>query len=46
MDNVCYNHMGHGYFLEDGGEMENVFDGNLAMSTRKATGRLEPVDSM
>ncbi|XP_053373073.1 cell migration-inducing and hyaluronan-binding protein-like [Mercenaria mercenaria] len=44
MDNFCYNHMGHGYFLEDGGEMNNVFDGNLAMTTRTATGSLEPVD--
>ena len=44
-DNVCYNHMGHGYFLEDGSEMNNVLDGNLAMLTRKATGDLEPVDA-
>jgi hypothetical protein len=36
--------MGHGYFLEDGGEMNNTFDGNLAMNTRKGTGSLEPVD--
>lgn len=36
--------MGHGYFLEDGGEKYNIFDGNLAMSTRKGTGNIEPVD--
>jgi len=45
-DNFCYNHMGHGYFLEDGGEKYNIFDGNLAMSTRKGTGDLEPHDSL
>jgi len=38
--------MGHGYFLEDGGEKYNIFDGNLAMSTRKGTGDLEPHDSL
>ncbi|XP_053373997.1 cell migration-inducing and hyaluronan-binding protein-like [Mercenaria mercenaria] len=44
IDNTCYNHMGHGYFLEDGGEENNLLDGNLAMTTRKGTGTLEPVD--
>lgn len=44
LDNFCYNHMGHGFFLEDGGEKNNVFDGNLAMSTRSGNGSLEPVD--
>lgn len=37
--------MGHGYFLEDGGEKYNEFDGNLAMNTRLGTGKLEPMDS-
>ncbi|KAH3790042.1 cell surface hyaluronidase-like [Dreissena polymorpha] len=41
-DNVCYRPMGHGFFLEDGGEMNNVFDGNLAMNVLKGT--LEPAD--
>ena len=36
--------MGHGYFLEDGGEKYNIFDGNLAMNTRRGTGKFEPVD--
>jgi hypothetical protein len=38
--------MGHGFFLEDGGEKNNVFDGNLAMSTRSGNGSLEPVDRL
>ncbi|XP_053374771.1 cell migration-inducing and hyaluronan-binding protein-like [Mercenaria mercenaria] len=45
MDNACYYHMGHGYFLEDGGEINNTFDGNLAISTLKGTGQLEPSDT-
>lgn len=43
-NNLCYDHMGHGFFLEDGGELDNVFDGNIAISTRRATGNLEPTD--
>ncbi|WAR22399.1 CEIP2-like protein, partial [Mya arenaria] len=43
-DNACVRHMGHGYFLEDGGEENNVFDGNLAVNTMKGTGNIEPVD--
>ncbi|XP_046566225.1 cell surface hyaluronidase-like, partial [Haliotis rubra] len=34
-DNVGYDHLGHCYFLEDGGEKRNVFDGNLGVGTRK-----------
>ncbi|MGQ7848313.1 G8 domain-containing protein [Granulosicoccus sp. 3-233] len=34
-DNVCMDHIGHGYFLEDGGETGNVFDHNLGLLTRK-----------
>ena len=46
MDNVCYNHAGHGYFLEDGGEKDTVMDGNLAIWTLKAPGLLgEPEDN-
>jgi cell surface hyaluronidase len=33
--NVCYDDIGHGYFLEDGIESNNTFDGNLGMRTRK-----------
>jgi len=37
--NVCYDHLGHGYFLEDGGERGNVFRENLGLSTKRpATG--------
>jgi hypothetical protein len=34
-DNVCYDFLGHGYFLEDGIEQRNVFDGNLAVWARR-----------
>ena len=44
IDNVCYRHMGHGYFLEDGAEEDTVFDGNLAVSTLRGTGNVEPMD--
>ena len=30
-DNVGYNCHGHGYFLEDGYETDNIFDGNLGI---------------
>jgi len=43
MDNVCYDHLGHGIFLEDGGERNTVIDGNLVAITRKAS--LIPSDS-
>ncbi|KAK7491692.1 hypothetical protein BaRGS_00017145 [Batillaria attramentaria] len=41
-DNVGYNTLGHCYFLEDGGEKRNTFDGNLGLSTRK--GKILPSD--
>ncbi len=34
-DNVCMDHVGHGYFLEDGGETGNVFKNNLGLVTRR-----------
>jgi hypothetical protein len=34
-DNVCYNHLGHGYFLEDGNEQGNTIKGNLGILTVK-----------
>ncbi|MGH3372552.1 MAG: hypothetical protein ACRDPR_21405, partial [Nocardioidaceae bacterium] len=38
-DNVCYDHLGHGYFLEDGAETGNLIAGNLGLGTRNsATG--------
>lgn len=34
-NNVCYNHFGHGYFLEDGDETGNKFIGNLGMLSKR-----------
>ncbi|ESO97675.1 hypothetical protein LOTGIDRAFT_228278 [Lottia gigantea] len=36
-DNVCFDHIGHGYFLEDSAEIRNVLDGNLGVGTRFGT---------
>jgi cell surface hyaluronidase len=33
-DNVCYDHLGHGYFIEDGAESGNRLERNLGMATR------------
>ena len=33
--NVCYDHIGHGFFFEDGAEVDNVLEGNLGMGTRE-----------
>jgi cell migration-inducing and hyaluronan-binding protein len=33
-DNVCYDHSGHGYFLEDGAESGNTLAGNLGLVSR------------
>jgi hypothetical protein len=32
-DNVLYNHLSHGYFIEDGNEHNNIFEHNLGMMT-------------
>jgi cell migration-inducing and hyaluronan-binding protein len=32
--NVCHDHVGHGYFLEDGAEKGNQFIGNLGLTGR------------
>lgn len=32
--NVCYDHAGHGYFLEDGAESRNHLHGNLGLVSR------------
>ncbi len=37
-DNVCYDHTGHGYFLEDGGETGNLIEGNLGLTSRVPQG--------
>ena len=33
--NICYNHLGHGYFLEDGIEHGNTIQNNLGILARK-----------
>lgn len=33
--NVCYDHLGHGYFLEDGAERGNTFRENIGLTTRR-----------
>jgi cell migration-inducing and hyaluronan-binding protein len=43
-DNVCFDHVGHGYFLEDGIETDNVFTGNLGLGTRGIENGLLPSD--
>ncbi len=45
--NVCYDHEGHGFFLEDGIERGNVLVRNLGMRTRapEAAQRLLPSDA-
>jgi cell surface hyaluronidase len=37
-DNVCYDHTGHGYFLEDGAETGNLIQGNLGLVSRVPQG--------
>jgi cell migration-inducing and hyaluronan-binding protein len=32
-NNVCFDHLGHGYFLEDGAETGNLIAGNLGLGT-------------
>lgn len=39
-DNVCYEHVGHGVFLEDGGERHNRILRNLVVRTLKPTAAL------
>lgn len=34
-DNVCFNHFGHGYFLESGAERKNILKGNLAVLSKR-----------
>ena len=42
LDNTAVDHFGHCFFLEDGGEKGNWFEGNLGMLTRK--GVITPSD--
>ncbi len=45
-DNVCYDHLGHGYFLEDGAETGNALHHNLGVLSRRpaVADRLLPSD--
>jgi cell migration-inducing and hyaluronan-binding protein len=42
--NVCFEHAGHGFFLEDGAETGNVFVQNLGLGTAKVENGLLPSD--
>lgn len=35
INNVCFDHIGHGFFLEDGNETDNQIIGNLGILTRR-----------
>jgi len=37
-NNVAYDIYGHGIALEDGSEMDNIFDRNLIINTKSAWG--------
>ncbi|MES2123733.1 MAG: G8 domain-containing protein [Gemmatimonadota bacterium] len=45
--NVCYDHLGHGYFLEDGAESGNTLERNLGLFSRvpAAAVRILPSDA-
>ena len=43
-NNVCFDHVGHGFFMEDGAETDNVIAGNLGLGTRGAENGLLPTD--
>lgn len=34
-NNVCVDHIGHGFFLEDGNERKNIIEDNLGLLSRK-----------
>ena len=42
--NVCFDHVGHGFFLEDGAERDNLIAGNLGLGTRGNSDGLLPSD--
>jgi hypothetical protein len=43
--NVCYDHIGHGIFLEDGSERFNTITDNLVLDTKKPAAGEELLDS-
>ena len=36
-DNIAFDHLGHCFFLEDGGEQDNIITNNLGFVTRRGT---------
>ncbi len=44
--NTCFDHIGHGFFFEDGAEVDNTLEGNLGFRTRRPPSgqRLLPSD--
>ncbi len=45
-DSVCYDHVGHGFFLEDGNEEGNLLRGNLGLGTKAGSGALVHSDAI
>ena len=43
-NNVCHDTFGHGFFLEDGSEVNNTFINNLGLTIRNKTNLLLPTD--
>ena len=39
-DNSCFDHFGHGLFLEEGSEMGNTFDHNIVAGTKAINGSI------
>jgi cell migration-inducing and hyaluronan-binding protein len=44
MGNVCYDNVGHAFFLEDGAEHDNLISGNLGLGTKANEEGLLPTD--
>lgn len=40
-NNVAYDHIGHGIFLEDGSEINNIISNNLVLGTKNAASEAE-----
>ena len=43
-NNVCFDHIGHGFFMEDGAETGTIIAGNLGLGTLELEGGLLPTD--
>lgn len=44
-NNVCFDHLGHGFFFEQGNEVKNVVRGNLGMLSRRVPTGMGLLDS-